>query len=64
MMSKQSVPIIEQDAVKSLEVVLKKIASKNGRCIALVEHRFEKIGTPEAKVVLIYDDAKCKKSTE
>ena len=63
-MSKQSVPIIEQDSVESLKVVLEKIASKNERCIALVGHSFEKIGTTEAKVVLIYDDAKCKRSIE
>ena len=63
-MSKQSVPIIEKDAVKSLKVVLKKIASKNERCIALVEHRFENVGTREAKVVLVYDDAKCRQSLD
>jgi len=63
-MSKQSIPIIEQDAVRSLEVILKKIAQKSERCIVLVDYKFENIGTPEAKIVLHYDDAKCRNPTE
>lgn len=58
----QDVQIEEEDAVKSLKAVLNKITSQNERCVVLVDHRFENTGTPEAKVVLVYEKGKCEKS--
>jgi hypothetical protein len=60
MMSKfeQPVPIVEEDAKRSLEVVLNEVAIANHKKYVLTKHRFEKLGTREAKVVLVYEKVK------
>jgi len=60
----QSIPIVEGDAAKSLEAVLKKVAKLNEQCVVLVKHRFEKLKTDKATVVLVYEEGKCEKPTQ
>ena len=59
-----SVPIEEQeDVVKTLKRVLNMVINNNEPCNKLVDYRTENPRTKDAKVVLVFDDAKCVEST-
>jgi len=59
----ESVPIEEQDVVKTLDRVLDNVKSNNRPCNQLVDYRTENLGTKHARVVLVFDDAICVEST-
>jgi hypothetical protein len=60
----ESVPIEEQaDVVITLKRALNMVISNNEPCNQLVAYRTENPGTGDAKVVLVFDDAKCVEST-
>ena len=54
-----SKPIAEGDVAATLRSVLDAVVFQNEGCTALVSFRIEKLGTVEAQVVLVFDDAQC-----
>lgn len=54
-----SKPIAEGDVAATLRSVLDAVVFQNKGCTALVSFRIEKLGTVDAKVVLVFDDAQC-----
>jgi hypothetical protein len=58
---KLTVPVVENDARATLDVVLKEVADLNAVCTVLVGHSFEHLGTPDAQVVLHFEKGKCTK---
>lgn len=51
--------VAEGDVALTLRNVLSEVRRQNEECIALVAFRVEKLGTPEARVVLTFDDEAC-----
>lgn len=61
---KKFVPIEEQaDVMTTLNRVLDVVKNQNEPCNQLVDYRTEQLGTKDAKIVLIFDDDVCVKST-
>ena len=52
-------PIAEGNVAATLKLVLNEVVSQNKECTALVSFSIEKLGTVDAKVVLVFDDAQC-----
>lgn len=54
-----SEPIAEGNVAATLKSVLDAVVFQNEECTALVSFRIEKLGSVDAKVVLVFDDAQC-----
>lgn len=55
-------PIAEGDVAATLRVVLQEVVKQNRACTVLTKSTIEGLGTEEARVILMFDDAKCEKS--
>jgi hypothetical protein len=54
--------IDEQDVAASLTQALQEVKRQNKVCIVLTKFSVEGLGTAQARVVLTFDDAKCKRT--
>lgn len=52
-------PIDEQDAVATLRLILQEVVRQNKACTVLIRSSFKDLSTPNAHVVLTFDDANC-----
>lgn len=52
-------PINERDAVATLNLVLQEVVGQNKACTVLRQWSFKDLSTPNAHVVLTFDDATC-----
>lgn len=53
--------IAEGDVAATLKLVLLEVVKQNKVCTVLTKSSLENLGTSEARVHLIFDDAKCRK---
>lgn len=53
--------IDEQDVTTSLSQALQEVKKQNRVCIVLTKFSVEGLGTANARVVLTFDEAKCKR---
>jgi hypothetical protein len=54
-------PVNEGDVAATLKLVLQEVVTQNKVCTVLTKWEIKGQGTPEARVVLSFDDAKCEK---
>ena len=55
--------VAEGDVALTLRSVMSEVRRQNEECIALVAFRVEKLGTPDARVVMTFDDEACAKKS-
>jgi len=52
--------IDEKNVATSLTLALQEVVKQNKHCIVLIQFSLEGLGTAKARVVMTFDDAKCK----